>query len=167
MTESTIQSRILRALGSRPDIRLFRNQVGAAYVGHKPTDLTDARFIRYGLTPGSGDLIGWKSVTVTPDMVGRRLAVFLSVEVKTATGRPKPEQVTWKNRVNEFGGIAVIARSEEEAMNMIETQKPTQTREAQRIAELEEWIRSSEADVCSYDILNGRICDGCRCGRGE
>jgi hypothetical protein len=117
MTESTIQSRILRTLGSRPDIRLFRNQVGAAYVGHKLTDLSDARFIRYGLTPGSGDLIGWKSVTVTPDMVGRRLAVFLSVEVKTATGRPKPEQVTWKNRVNEFGGIAVIARSEEEAMN--------------------------------------------------
>jgi hypothetical protein len=118
MTESQVQALILRALGSRPDTRLFRNQVGGAWMG-KPSGgvlrLEDARFVQCGLAVGSGDLIGWHSVTVTPEMVGRKLAVFLSVEVKTETGRVRPEQVNWLEQVRKHGGIAVVARNVEEA----------------------------------------------------
>lgn len=118
MTESQIQSLILRELGGRDDTRLFRNQVGGAWMG-KPRGevlfLSEARFVQCGLAVGSGDLIGWHSVTVTPDMVGTKLAVFLSVEVKTDTGRVRPEQVNWLTQVRKHGGIAFIARSADEA----------------------------------------------------
>lgn len=118
MTESQIQSLILRALGSRDDTRLFRNQVGGAWMGKPRGEVlltSEARFVQCGLAVGSGDLIGWHSVTVTPDMVGRKLAVFLSVEVKTDTGRVLPEQTNWLKQVQKHGGIAMVARNVEEA----------------------------------------------------
>jgi hypothetical protein len=64
---------------------------------------------------GSGDLIGWKAITVTPEHVGKTFAVFLSIEVKTATGKPSAEQVRWQKVVKQHGGIAMIARSVAEA----------------------------------------------------
>ncbi len=121
-TESQTQALILRALGSREDTRLFRNQVGGAWMGKphgKILDLTEARFIQCGLAVGSGDLIGWHSVTVTPEMVGRKLAVFLSVEVKTETGRVRPEQTNWLEQVRKHGGIAVVARSVDDAQKAL------------------------------------------------
>lgn len=122
MTESQTQALILRALGSRDDTRLFRNQVGGAWMG-KPRGevllLSEARFVQCGLVVGSGDLIGWHSVTVTPEMVGRKLAVFLSVEVKTDTGRVRPEQKTWMENVRKHGGIAMVARNVEEAQKQL------------------------------------------------
>lgn len=106
MTESEIQSAIHRKLGSRPDVRLFRNHVG------KVRD-ERGRWHAFGLAPGSADLIGWHSVTVTPDMVGQQVAVFLSVEVKTATGRVREDQEAWARIVKHHGGKAIIARSTE------------------------------------------------------
>lgn len=122
MTESQTQSLILRALGSREDTRLFRNQVGGAWMGKPRGDvllLSEARFVQCGLVVGSGDLIGWHSVTVTPEMVGKKLAVFLSVEVKTDTGRVRPEQKTWLEAVRKHGGIAMVARNVEEAQKQL------------------------------------------------
>ena len=122
MTESQIQAEILRELGSRTDVRLFRNTCGTgwsgqtvSHVGDRVT-LANARFIRYGLTPGSADLIGWQVVTVTPEMVGSKLAVFASIEVKAhATGRLTPEQDNWRRVVSSAGGAAGVARSVAEA----------------------------------------------------
>ena len=116
MTESELQALILRAAGSKPHVRVFRNQVGEGYVGQALRDpegvfLRDARHVRMGLFPGSGDLIGWRTVTVTPDMVGKPIAQFLSIEVKTPTGRVRPDQSNWLEQVNLHGGHAIIARS--------------------------------------------------------
>ena len=36
--------------------------------------------ITYGLQPGSGDRIGYTELVITPDMVGRKVAVFTSIE---------------------------------------------------------------------------------------
>ena len=75
MTESQIQAEILRALGSRPDVRLFRNTCGTGWSGQHISGagnivtIGNARFVRYGLTPGSADIVGWQVVTVTPEMV--------------------------------------------------------------------------------------------------
>jgi hypothetical protein len=101
MTEAQIQSLIHRTLGSRPDVRLFRNHVG------KIRD-SDGRWHTFGLAPGSADLIGW--------IQGR----FLSIEVKSATGRVRPDQQNWMNVVNSHGGIAFVARSVAEAVELLE-----------------------------------------------
>jgi hypothetical protein len=74
--------------------------------------------VSFGLARGSADLIGWTIRTVTPDMVGQQVAVFTSIEVKTPTGRVKPEQQQWLDAVQAAGGIAGVARSVEDALRI-------------------------------------------------
>jgi hypothetical protein len=125
MTEAQIQAEILRALGSRPDVRLFRNSCGVGWSGQlvrrmdNLVTLANARPVRYGLTPGSADLIGWQHITVTPEMVGRKLAVFASIEVKAAHGRLTPEQDNWRRVLQSAGGAAGVARSVAEAAGIL------------------------------------------------
>lgn len=129
-TESTILARIRRALGRRPDVRLFRNPVGTAWVGrllYQSDDrvtLDRAHRIECGLFPGSGDLIGWQTIQITPDMVGRHVAVFTSIEVKTRRGRMREGQLTWLSNVAQAGGNAGIARSPEDARTILDTYEP-------------------------------------------
>lgn len=116
MTESELQALILRAAGSKHHVRLFRNQVGEGYVGKALRDpegvfLSDARHVRMGLFPGSGDLIGWRTINITSEMIGRRIAQFISVEVKTPTGKIRPDQRNWMEQINAAGGMAIIARA--------------------------------------------------------
>jgi hypothetical protein len=47
------------------------------------------------------------------------VAVFTSIEVKTPTGRIRPEQQQWINAVQAAGGIAGVARSAGEAMDLL------------------------------------------------
>lgn len=119
MTESKIQSQIQLALGSLPDVRVFRNNVGLFWAGqllrrhpNGSVTLAHARPVRCGLVEGSGDLIGWR--------IRNGYAQFLSVEVKSDTGKPTPEQLNWLSRVNQSGGHAVVARSAEEARALIQ-----------------------------------------------
>jgi len=110
-SEQTIQQEI-RIACSQGDTRLFRNNTGT---------LKDqnGRPVQFGLCKGSADLIGWKRVTVTPDMVGSTVAVFTSIEVKTPTGRIRPEQQQWLDAVQAAGGIAGVARSVEDARRIM------------------------------------------------
>ena len=110
MSEQRIQQEIRLAI-SHGDTKVFRNNTGT---------LKDAngRPVQFGLCKGSADLIGWRTVTVTPDMVGQRIAVFLSIEVKTPTGRLRPEQQQWLDAVQAAGGIAGVARSVEDAQRL-------------------------------------------------
>lgn len=120
MRESDIHRLILRDL-SRDDVRLFRNNVAQAWQGrvvrHEPglLVLADPRPIQAGLCVGSSDLIGWRSVVITPEMVGQRLAVFAGVEVKTDRGRATEEQKNFIEVVQRFGGLAGVARSVDDA----------------------------------------------------
>ena len=113
--ETTLQQQIRLALGTHPDARLFRNQVGSL------PDPRTGRLVTFGLARGSADLIGWRTVVVTQDMVGQQLAVFTSIEVKTPTGRVSPQQQAWLGVVQGAGGIAGIARSVPDALRIIET----------------------------------------------
>ena len=110
-SEQTIQQHI-RLACSKGDCRLFRNNTGT---------LKDAngRPVQFGLCKGSADLIGWTTRTVTQDMVGQQIAVFTSIEVKSSSGRVKPEQQQWLNAVQAAGGIAGVARSVGEAMDLL------------------------------------------------
>ena len=111
VTEQQIQQQI-RLQCSRGPVRLHRNNTGT---------LRDAngRPVQFGLCKGSADLIGWTTRTITPDMVGQQVAVFTSIEVKTATGRLRPEQQQWLDAVQSAGGIAGVARSVEDALDLL------------------------------------------------
>ena len=97
--ETTLQQQIRLALGIHPQTRLFRNQVGSL------PDPRTGRLVTFGLARGSADLMGWRTITVTADMVGQRLAVFTSVEVKTPTGRVRPDQTAWLTAVQAAGAV--------------------------------------------------------------
>jgi hypothetical protein len=100
-----------------PTARVFRNNTGMAInkngvpvffgVG-KPVK-------RNGKTRqvGGGDFIGWKTVEITPDMVGGKIAIFMSVEAKTKTGRLSRDQRDWAWMVEHAGGIVVILQEDQ------------------------------------------------------
>lgn len=115
-SERDIQARVMLALGSRPNIRIFRNQVGFGYVGEPPNQ----RRVRFGLMPGSGDLIGWRTRVITASDIGKAFAQFLSVEVKSDTGKSRENQLVWATVVRAQGGIAIITRDPRKALEDIE-----------------------------------------------
>lgn len=108
MSETAIVQAVRLAL-SRVGVRIFRNNVGVL-------PGADGRMVRFGLHPGSSDLIGWQSVLVTPDMVGQRVALFVAVEVKTSTGRLSAPQRHFLETAKMAGGIAILARDPDEAV---------------------------------------------------
>ena len=109
-SEQSIQQHI-RLTCSTGSTRLFRNNTGTLRDQH-------GRPVSFGLAKGSADLIGWRTVTITPEMVGTQVAVFTSIEVKTPTGRIRPEQQQWLDAVQAAGGIAGVARSVEDALRI-------------------------------------------------
>lgn len=125
-SETDIKRTILLAHGLRtPHCRMFNNPVGEAYAGRvisrdgSAVTISPAYRITYGLMVGSGDLIGWTSRIITPGMVGQRVAVFTSEEVKTATGPTRDRQVKWRDAVAAAGGIAGIVRTPDEAVRLV------------------------------------------------
>ena len=108
--ESNISKRIMLKLSE--SCRIFRNNVGLF------TTNTGAK-VKTGLCKGSSDLIGWHTVEITPDMIGKKIGIFLAVEVKSAKGRASEQQLNFIDKVKEAGGIAFIARSDSEAQNKL------------------------------------------------
>ena len=110
---------------SRRGGRLFRNNTGMGWTGKtrgptrqvvtvtlEPGDMVirKARPFHAGFPKGSSDLIGWTAVQITPNMIGKTVAVFTAVEAKTENVSVTKEQKSFINAVNESGGIATVAR---------------------------------------------------------
>lgn len=95
---------------------VFKNNTGTAFRGEKRTMngkmiLTNLQFIKYGLDVGSADLIGVLPVTVTPDMVGKKIGVMLSIEMKKdkfGSYRATGEQLQWMKFMKQMGAIAFV-----------------------------------------------------------
>lgn len=68
---------------------------------------------------GGSDLIGFVPTVITPDMVGKTVAIFLAIETKVKKGRVAEEQKTFIAGVRSYGGIAGVARSVEDAEKLI------------------------------------------------
>ena len=133
MSEAVIQQQIRLALGSGP-ARLFRNNVGTGWAGGvtkiqrrgmvavEPGDVIvrQGRPVTFGLCKGSSDLIGLRTITIGPEHVGQTMAVFAAVEVKSATGRPTPDQRAFIDTVQSMGGLAGTARSVEDAAAILQ-----------------------------------------------
>ena len=90
--EAAALCEVLMALRASPAVAWCERQnTGAAKVGN--------RFIRFGW-PGCSDVIGQL-----------RDGRFLAVEVKSHTGRLRPEQAIFLDRINGAGGAAFVARN--------------------------------------------------------
>ena len=130
MSEHITQQRILLACGNG-NTRLWRNNVGTGWAGQatkvtggnlrtiaaglRPGDVVirQGRPLQAGLCVGSSDLIGYRVVD--------RVAQFVALEVKSATGRPTAQQVQFLDHINAVGGCAGIARSVEDAITILDT----------------------------------------------
>jgi acyl-CoA-binding protein len=115
LLESVVQAMIVKEAALKSCI-LWRNNVGC---------LIDkmGRPIRYGLNNvskkandeyKSSDLIGIRKVTITPDMVGKKIGVFVAREVKREGWKYKgteaeEAQKRYIDLVNEMGGDACFA----------------------------------------------------------
>ena len=71
------------------------------------------RFIRFGW-PGCSDVLGQL-----------RDGRFLAVECKSPTGRLRPEQTVFLERINGAGGVAFVARDCRDVMRELSTCKQT------------------------------------------
>lgn len=111
--ETKLQNAIMLAL-SNAGCTVWRVETSGVWVGRKihsdgdTVTLANARMFLSGLCKGGSDIIGI-------DPIGR----FLAVEVKTETGRPTKEQLNFINAVKAAGGIAGIARSPREALELL------------------------------------------------
>ena len=101
MTEADIMRQIQLA-ATKLGARLFRNNVGMATTN-------TGSVIRFGLAVGSADLIGWTKS-------GR----FLAIEIKTSKGRLTKHQRQFLDAISASGGIAGVARSVEDAVEIIQ-----------------------------------------------
>jgi hypothetical protein len=128
MNETNLTRAIMLKVGSMlQNVRIFRNNVGTGWTGkviHQGSRviIENPRPLQAGLCQGSSDLIGWTTVEVTPEMVGKKIALFTAVEVKTPNGRISDEQVNFIQRVREAGGIAGAVRSEADAVSLLQLQ---------------------------------------------
>ena len=92
MTEHALVQQILVEFGSRPDLRIWRSNSGAA------VSRTGA-MVRFGV-PGQADISGIQ-------VGGRRI----EIECKTPTGQQSEAQKNWQRMIERFGGIYILARS--------------------------------------------------------
>jgi hypothetical protein len=94
--------REIRLEAPKLGVTLFRNNVGM---------LTDqyGNKVRYGLSVGSADLIGWMQQPWY-DGTGA-MAVFVAIECKAPGKKPTPQQLAFLDAVRTAGGIAGVAYS--------------------------------------------------------
>ena len=80
---------------------LFRNDNGMGF-------RKGEKIFPYGLGSGSSDQIGWKETYITNEMVGKHVAIFQAIEIKTLTDRIGYEQIIFYLNVKLCGGIAQV-----------------------------------------------------------
>lgn len=100
-SETATQRQILAALSALPECLVWRNETGLVAWPNAP----HKRF-RIG-TPGS------------PDIVGVYKGRAIGVEVKSARGRQSRQQCRFKQQWEKAGGVYVIARSVDDALQGI------------------------------------------------
>jgi len=115
--EADLQNEIRLYISQNNLATMFRANVGAGWTGNKVQTYPDhvtiyqPRRFTTGLPPGFPDLVGFKTVTITPDMVGKTIAVFTGLEIKTKTGRVRSDQTTMLQHLIHAGARAGIVRS--------------------------------------------------------
>lgn len=123
-SEARIQAEIMMALGSRKDMRCWRQNVGSAV----PLQTLNAWQAKALQLLASGDLVAlkrWLLSTPTPVSYGVKGAADLTgildsgrrleVEVKAEKGRQSKDQKRYQGMIESMDGIYILARSVEDA----------------------------------------------------
>lgn len=119
MSEKNIQNACFLALGSRPDVLIFRQQSGVFRA------MDSDRIIKVGV-PGMSDALAVVSVEITPDMVGKTVAVAAFPEFKTSRGRQADAQHNFQNAVRARGAVYRLIRSVDDIQSMVDDIKSGQ-----------------------------------------
>jgi hypothetical protein len=111
--EADISDEIRARLAKIPEVTLWRNNVGALQD-------KNGTWLRYGLAPGSADLIGvltayYRGHPTETVRVGR----FLAIEVKKPGEKPTEDQRGWLEVVRKAGGLVGVCTSADEAEELI------------------------------------------------
>lgn len=122
--ESDILRSVMLRFGALPDMRIWRNNTGSAWIGKAASDdagvvIRHPRRVTFGL-PGSSDLIGIQRVTITPDMVGKEIGQFVGIEVKAEKGRLSKQQKNFQRMIERFGGLYIVVKSPDDVSKHIE-----------------------------------------------
>lgn len=118
MSESSVTLGQIVLKAAKLGYRFWRNQVGTYKIAKCGCE-SNTMYITSGLGPGSHDLIGFKPVVITADMIGNTIAQFVSCEVKldlSKAGKGNKEerkrfqqQTDWRDMINRCGGISFFA----------------------------------------------------------
>jgi hypothetical protein len=109
--------------------RLFKNASGLAR--HKD-ERGKVWVVKYGVGPSNGgghDLLGWREVVITPEMVGMTIAQFISFDGKVGDDELSDEQIKWMTWVINGGGIACEIRNIEQLAEILGAPWRTETRD--------------------------------------
>jgi hypothetical protein len=135
MTSPANQNRLTQLLATKLGARLWRMNVGFAWIAaprdtvqaRKPMQvhmqpgdvlLRQARPFRAGVE-GMSDGGGLVPVVITPEMVGRTIGVSLWIEDKQGSGQPTTEQRAFIKFIRSWGGRAGVSRSDEDTAAII------------------------------------------------
>lgn len=129
MKEHDLQNEIRLHISKERLGTLFRANVGRGWTGEvqrmnltpgtNTIVISNPRPFNTGLPVGFPDLFGLVPVTITPDMVGQQIAVFVAVEVKQKTGRISAKQKDMLVFLQQQGARAGIARSVDDAARIL------------------------------------------------
>ena len=104
----------LRLKNLNKNERLFRCNVGMGWTGKVINKIGNKIVLEnprpyHGFPVGTPDLIGFTSVEITPDMIGKKIAVFTVEEIKTESYKKvTKEQKNFLKMVEDLGGIARV-----------------------------------------------------------
>lgn len=115
----------VQLLYSKNGDRIFRQNKGAGWYGKflkppmstsaiiNPSDvlIRDAKPMRAGMCPGNTDLVGWTTITIEPEHIGKRLAIFTAIECKTDTLPGSPDRKKFVESVRLAGGFTRVITS--------------------------------------------------------
>lgn len=104
------RQRMNKRLNTLPEnVRLFRINAGSGWAGEiikrTPEFIILGKYHRFhGAPKGWPDLAGWETVTVTSEMVGQKIAIFVGEEIKITGGLNKYQKF-FKEIIENMGGI--------------------------------------------------------------
>ena len=114
--ESLVNDAIAEWLPLKPALMLGRNKRRVA----TPPGMSQPIMLGW-LIEGSSDWIGYMATTITPSMVGKRIAVFTALESKRPDGGVvSKEQEGFLNALSDAGGICGVVRSVDDAQAVLD-----------------------------------------------
>lgn len=131
MSENKVKEQIRRAVGGLMDALLLSNPSGLGVVGEiqrfRPgapqTIVKYPRWVKFGLGGGKfPDMIGMKTIVITPDMVGKEIAVPFYIEAKRQGKIPRVDQSDKIALLRSFGARAGYATTADEALRIVHGQ---------------------------------------------